>query len=62
MSRPVFNLIVIGLTAFLTVVDLFAAKAIPPALATAYNVTVSAMSVAANANANAFGMAAPRAK
>ena len=39
----------IGLTAFLTLVDLFATQAILPALTTAYGVTPAAMSFAVNA-------------
>ena len=47
--------IVIGLTAFLTVVDLFATQAILPSLARAYQVTPAAMGLAVNAST--FGMA-----
>jgi predicted MFS family arabinose efflux permease len=47
--------IVIGLTAFLTVVDLFATQAILPSLVEAYGVSPAAMGVAVNASA--FGMA-----
>src|ERR1044071_9309530 len=47
--------IVIGLTAFLTVVDLFATQAILPSLATAYNVSPAAMGLAVNAST--MGMA-----
>ena len=46
---------VIGLTAFLTVVDLFATQAILPSLATAYGVSPSAIGFAANAST--IGMA-----
>jgi YNFM family putative membrane transporter len=46
----------IGLTAFLTVVDLFATQAILPALTTAYGVTPAAMGFAVNAST--IGMAA----
>jgi predicted MFS family arabinose efflux permease len=46
----------IGLTAFLTVVDLFATQAILPALTTAYGVTPAAMGFAVNATT--MGMAA----
>jgi YNFM family putative membrane transporter len=46
---------IIGLTAFLTVVDLFATQAILPSLARAYQVTPAAMSFAVNAST--FGMA-----
>jgi MFS transporter, YNFM family, putative membrane transport protein len=47
--------VVIGLMAFLTVVDLFATQAILPSLARAYQVTPAAMSFAVNAST--FGMA-----
>src|SRR5262245_32672381 len=47
---------VIGVTAFLTVVDLFATQAILPALAAHYGVAPAAMGVAVNATT--FGMAA----
>jgi YNFM family putative membrane transporter len=47
--------IVIGLTAFLTVVDLFATQAILPTLARAYNVSPAAMGFAVNAST--MGMA-----
>ena len=47
--------IIIGLTAFLTVVDLFATQAILPSLAQAYRVTPAAMSFAVNAST--MGMA-----
>lgn len=47
--------IVIGLTAFLTVVDLFAAQAILPSLVTHYGVSPAAMGLAVNAST--FGMA-----
>ncbi len=46
----------IGLVAFLTVVDLFAAQAILPSLAEAYGVTPAAMGLAVNAST--LGMAA----
>jgi predicted MFS family arabinose efflux permease len=46
----------IGLTAFLTVVDLFATQAILPALTSAYGVTPAAMGFAVNAST--IGMAA----
>jgi len=49
-------MIVIGITAFLTVVDLFATQAILPTLARTYGVTPAAMGVAVNAST--FGMAA----
>lgn len=48
--------LVIGLAAFLTVVDLFATQAILPTLVRAYRVTPAAMGVAVNAST--FGMAA----
>ncbi len=47
--------LVIGLTAFLTVVDLFATQAILPSLTRAYGVSPAAMGVAVNAST--FGMA-----
>lgn len=47
--------VVIGLTAFLTVVDLFATQAILPSLTAAYGVTPSAMGFAVNAST--IGMA-----
>ena len=47
--------IIIGLIAFLTVVDLFATQAILPSLAQAYRVTPAAMSFAVNAST--MGMA-----
>ncbi len=46
---------IIGLTAFLTVVDLFATQAILPSLASAYHVTPAAMGFAVNAST--MGMA-----
>src|SRR3974390_3314415 len=52
----VLRSIVIGLTAFLTVVDLFATQAILPSLARHYQVTPAAMSFAVNATT--MGMAA----
>jgi predicted MFS family arabinose efflux permease len=48
--------VVIGLTAFLTVVDLFATQAILPTLASHYQVSPAAMGVAVNAST--MGMAA----
>ena len=52
--------IVIGLTAFLTVVDLFATQAILPSLARAYQVTPAAMGFAANSTtARARGASQP---
>src|SRR5262245_6969128 len=47
---------VIGLVAFLTVIDLFAAQAILPSLALAYGVAPGTMGLAVNAST--FGMAA----
>lgn len=47
--------VVIGLIAFLTVVDLFATQAILPSLVTAYGVSPAAMGTAVNAST--FGMA-----
>src|SRR5262245_26954965 len=47
--------LVIGLTAFLTLVDLFAAQAILPSLTRAYGVTPAAMGFAVNAST--MGMA-----
>lgn len=51
-----FSTFVIGVTAFLTVVDLFATQAILPALAAHYDVAPATMGVAVNATT--FGMAA----
>lgn len=51
-----FSTFVIGVTAFLTVVDLFATQAILPSLAAHYRVAPAAMGVAVNAST--FGMAA----
>lgn len=50
-----FRSLVIGLTAFLTVVDLFATQAILPSLTRYYGVTPAAMGLAVNAST--FGMA-----
>jgi MFS transporter, YNFM family, putative membrane transport protein len=50
-----FRSFIIGLTAFLTVVDLFATQAILPSLARAYNVSPAAMGLAVNAST--IGMA-----
>lgn len=50
-----FRSLIIGLTAFLTVVDLFATQAILPTLARHYNVTPAAMGFAVNAST--MGMA-----
>jgi YNFM family putative membrane transporter len=52
----VLRSLVIGLTAFLTVVDLFATQAILPSLTRHYNVTPAAMGFAVNAST--IGMAA----
>jgi len=54
-SRALARSLVIGLTAFLTVVDLFATQAILPSLAKAYAVTPAAMGFAVNAST--MGMA-----
>src|SRR5437763_8132262 len=54
-SRVLLRTVVIGLTAFLTVVDLFATQAILPSLARAYNVSPAAMGFAVNAST--MGMA-----
>ncbi|HVY85802.1 MAG TPA: MFS transporter [Caulobacterales bacterium] len=54
-GASISTLAVIGLTAFLTVVDLFATQAILPALASHYGVSASAMGVAVNAST--IGMA-----
>jgi len=54
-SRAFARALVIGLTAFLTVVDLFATQAILPTLAKAYGVTPAAMGFAVNAST--MGMA-----
>jgi MFS transporter, YNFM family, putative membrane transport protein len=54
-SGALLRTIVIGLTAFLTVVDLFATQAILPSLARAYNVTPAAMGFAVNSST--MGMA-----
>jgi predicted MFS family arabinose efflux permease len=54
-SRAFVRSLVIGLTAFLTVVDLFATQAILPSLTKAYAATPAAMGFAVNAST--FGMA-----
>ena len=54
-ARVLRRTIVIGLIAFLTVVDLFATQAILPSLAQAYKVSPAAMSFAVNAST--MGMA-----
>ena len=55
MSAALLRSLIIGLTAFLTVVDLFATQAILPTLAAAYHVTPAAMGFAVNAST--MGMA-----
>ncbi|MDD1533760.1 MULTISPECIES: MFS transporter [unclassified Bradyrhizobium] len=55
LSGLVLRSVVIGLTAFLTVVDLFATQAILPALTRHYGVSPAAMGFAVNAST--FGMA-----
>jgi YNFM family putative membrane transporter len=50
--------LVIGLTAFLTLVDLFAAQAILPSLTRAYGVTPAAMGFAVNASTMGMAVAA----
>ena len=47
-SSVLLRTVVIGLTAFLTVVDLFATQAILPSLTRAYRVTPAAMGFAVN--------------
>src|SRR2546429_2107203 len=54
-SGVLLRTVVIGLTAFLTVVDLFATQAILPSLTRAYGVTPAAMGFAVNAST--MGMA-----
>ena len=54
-GAALFRTFVIGLTAFLTVVDLFATQAILPSLAAAYRVSPAAMGFAVNAST--MGMA-----
>ena len=54
-SGMLLRTMVIGLTAFLTVVDLFATQAILPSLTRAYNVTPAAMGFAVNSST--MGMA-----
>src|SRR5262249_43430059 len=54
-SGAALRALIIGLTAFLTVVDLFATQAILPTLTRAYGVTPAAMGFAVNAST--FGMA-----
>src|SRR5437762_8048861 len=50
VSGAALRSLIIGLTAFLTVVDLFATQAILPSLTKAYGVTPGAMGVAVNAS------------
>src|ERR1700740_431947 len=52
-----FRSLVIGLTAFLTVVDLFATQAILPSLTRHYGVTPGAMGFAVNASTIGMGVA-----
>jgi MFS transporter, YNFM family, putative membrane transport protein len=54
-SLPGTHMLIVGLTAFLTVVDLFATQAILPALVKAYRVSPAAMGLAVNAST--IGMA-----
>src|SRR4051812_13273180 len=54
----VLRSLVIGLTAFLTVVDLFATQAILPALARHYQVSPAAMGLAVNASTMGMAIAA----
>ena len=49
-ANPLLRSVVIGLVAFLTVVDLFATQAILPSLAKAYSVSPAAMGFAVNAS------------
>ena len=49
---------IIGLTAFLTLVDLFATQAILPSLTRAYGVTPAAMGFAVNASTMGMAVAA----
>src|SRR5687768_6588826 len=55
-SGALLRTLAIGLTAFLTTIDLFAVQAILPSLAEAYRVSPAAMGTAVNAST--FGMAA----
>jgi predicted MFS family arabinose efflux permease len=54
-GAPLTRSLIIGLTAFVTVVDLFATQAILPSLAASYHVTPAAMGFAVNAST--MGMA-----
>jgi MFS transporter, YNFM family, putative membrane transport protein len=56
-SGALIRTLVIGLTAFLTVVDLFATQAILPSLAQAYGVTPAAMGFAVNASTSGMAVA-----
>ena len=56
LTATAFRRLLVGLTAFLTLVDLFATQAILPFLAAAYGVRPAAMALAVNAST--FGMAA----
>src|SRR5215469_14296286 len=49
-GQVLLRTVVIGLTAFLTVVDLFATQAILPSLARAYQVSPAAIGLAVNAS------------
>jgi MFS transporter, YNFM family, putative membrane transport protein len=57
-SGALLRTVVIGLTAFLTVIDLFATQAILPSLARAYNVTPAAMGFAVNSSTMGMAVAA----
>ena len=59
-SGELLRSFVIGLTAFLTVVDLFATQAILPSLAKAYQVTPAAIGFAVNASTIGMAVAALR--
>src|SRR5205823_5046477 len=54
----VLRSLIIGLTAFLTVVDLFATQALLPSLARHYNVSPAAMGFAVNASTMGMAMGA----
>jgi predicted MFS family arabinose efflux permease len=56
-TRALLNTLLIGIIAFLTVVDLFATQAILPALTRAYATTPAAMSFAVNASTIGMAMA-----
>src|SRR3954453_21585534 len=55
MNRDRFSNLVIGVIAFMTLVDLFATQAILPSLVARYGVSPAAMGLAVNAST--FGMA-----